>query len=167
MADGPTDGAAASAPPQRQQTRSLQSLLSRRNIGIVGIALVLLVGIIFATRYHSGSERRRYEAMLAASLDKIVTAQEGFFYDSTRYVASLRALPTVTLPVGVHVTLHSPDRRSWWGVATHDRLPDHHCVVWVGTAPTSLPSEARAPENETKPLCFDDKNPVARQASRS
>lgn len=165
MPGGPPDGGTASAP--KQKPRPFRSLLSKRNIGIAGVALVGVAAVVIATRYHTGSERRRYEAMLAASLDRIVTAQEGFFYDSTRYVASLRALPTVTLPQGVHVTLYNPDRRSWWGVATHDRLPDHHCVVWVGTAPRSLPSEARAPENETKPLCFDDRQSVARQASRS
>jgi hypothetical protein len=105
--------------------------------------------------------------MLTMSLDKIVTAQEGFYYDSTRYVASLRSLPMVQLPPGVHVTLFTPDRKSWWGIATHDRLPAHHCVVWVGTAPTTLPLEARAPENETRPLCFDDRGAVTRRASRS
>ena len=163
---GPTDGAPASASTQQQQRSPLRSLLSRQNLGIAAVGLVLLVVIIVGTRYHGGSERRRYEAVLTASLDRIVTAQEGFYYDSTRYVATLRGLPTVTLPAGVHVALHTPDRQSWWGVATHDRLPDHHCVVWVGTPPTSLPAEARAPENETRPLCFDDKT-GARQASRS
>ena len=131
------------------------------------MALVLLIAVVILFGYHKGSARRGYQALLEESLDKIVTAQEGFFYDSTRYVASLRALPTVQLPPGVHVRLFSPDRRSWWGIATHDHLPTHHCIVWVGTAPPSLPLAARAPENETKPLCFDDKAAVARQASRS
>jgi hypothetical protein len=165
MADGPTDGAASSASTQSKSTRA--AFLTTRNIAIGIGALVLLVVVVVALRYRGGNQRRRYESLLTTSLDRIVTAEEGFYYDSTRYVASLRALPTVTLPAGVHVTLYSPDRRSWWGVATHDRLPTHHCVVWVGTAPASLPSQARAPENETKPLCFDDKGPVVRQASRS
>jgi hypothetical protein len=162
MADGPTDAAATSARP-----KSIKALLSTRNVAIGIGGLVLLIAIVIASRYRSGNERRRYQALLTSSLDKIVTAEEGFFYDSTRYVASLRALPSVQLPSGVHVTLFSPDRRSWWAVATHDRLRNHRCVVWVGAAPPSLPTEARAPENETKPLCFDDKANVVRQASRS
>jgi len=164
MADGPTHGTASSA---STQSKSIRAFLTTRNVAIGIGALALLVVVAVALRYRGGNQRRRYEGLLTTSLDKIVTAEEGFYYDSTRYVASLRALPTVTLPSGVHVTLYSPDRRSWWGVATHDRLPTHHCVVWVGTAPASLPSEARAPENETKPLCFDDKAPVVRQANRS
>ena len=164
MADGPTRGAAASAstPPN-----SIRALLTTRNVAVVFGALALVIALVVALRYRSGHERRGYEALLTVSLDRIVTAEEGFFYDSTRYVASLRALPTVRLPSGVHVTLFTPNRKSWWGVATHDRLANHHCVVWVGTAPPSLPSEARLPENETKPLCFDDKAPVVRQANRS
>jgi hypothetical protein len=164
MADGPTDGVASSS---STQSKSIKSFLTTRNVAIGIGALVLVVVLVVALRYRSGNQRRDYDALLTTSLDKIVTAEEGYYYDSTRYVASLRALPTVSLPSGVHVTLYSPDRRSWWGVATHDRLAKHHCVVWVGAAPASLPSEARAPENETKPLCFDDKGPVVRQASRS
>ena len=164
MADGPTGGATASA---STQSKSIRAFFTTRNVAIGIGALLLLVVLVVALRYRSGNQRRSYETLLTTSLDKIVTAEEGFYYDSTRYVASLRALPTVSLPSGVHVTLYSPDRRSWWGVATHDHLPKHHCVVWVGTAPASLPSEARASENETKPLCFDDKGLVVRQASRS
>jgi hypothetical protein len=164
MAEGPTASAPAST---FKQQRSIQSLLSRRNIIAACAALVLILLVGTFVRYSGSRDRRRYEEVLTTSLDKIVTAQEGFYYDSTRYVASLRSLPTVQLPPGVHVTLFSPDRKSWWGVATHDRLPSHHCVVWVGTAPATLPSEARAPENETRPVCFDDRGPAARQASRS
>jgi len=138
-------------------------LFSTRNVLIGVAALIVLIAILMAGRYRSGSARRGYESLLTTSLDKIVTAEEGLYYDSTRYVASLRALPTVHLPSGVHVTLFSSDRKSWWGVATHDRLPAHHCVVWVGVAPPSLPWEARAPENETRPLCFDDKATIAAQ----
>jgi hypothetical protein len=96
-----------------------------------------------------------------------VTAQEGFYYDSTRYTPSLQALPTVRLPDGVHVQIFSPDRRSWWGVATHDRLPARECIVWVGVPPSAAPAEARAPEDETKPLCFDSSRLKVKQSSPS
>jgi hypothetical protein len=164
MTGGPAGGAPAPTPKRRM---SLESLFTPTTMAIGAAALVLLVVAITAIRYQSGGSRRRYESVLTTSLDRIVTAQEGFYYDSTKYVTSVRALPTVHLPPGVHVTLYAPDRRSWWGVATHDRLPAHHCVVWVGKAPSSIPVEARAPENETKPFCFDDNLSVARQAQRS
>ena len=164
MTGSPADGAPAPTP---KEPPSLGALLTRRNLGIAAATLIVLIVVIGAFRYRRGSDRRRYESLLTTSLDHIVTAQEGFYYDSTRYVTSLGALPTVHLPPGVHVRLYAPDRRSWWGLATHDQLPSHHCVVWVGKAPSSIPAEARAPENETKPLCFDDNVTVARQAQRS
>ncbi|HEY2375305.1 MAG TPA: hypothetical protein VGH98_04965 [Gemmatimonadaceae bacterium] len=164
MTGSPAGGAPAPT-PKRQV--SLKSLLTRRNGVITGAALVCVIVVISIARYESGGRRRRYESLLASSLDHIVTAQEGFFYDSTRYVASLRALPTIHLPPGVHVTLYTPDPRSWWGIATHDRLPARHCVVWVGKPPPSLPATARSPENETRPLCFDDKGSGATQVKRS
>ena len=130
--------------------------ISIRQVIAAAATVVVVAGIVVTLHYRTGSERRRYDAVLRVSLDRIVTAQEGYYYDSMRYVGSLRALPTVQLPPGVHVQLYNPDTRSWWGIATHDRFPTHRCIVWVGTAPATLPLEARAPENETKPLCFDD-----------
>jgi hypothetical protein len=123
--------------------------------------------LLAVIRYRAGGERRRYEASLRSALDRLVTAQEGFYYDSTRYTASLRSLPSVRLPEGVHVEIFSTDRRSWWGVATHDRLPSKRCIVWVGAPPSAVPAEARAPEDETKPLCFAAARIATQQSSRS
>src|SRR5690349_14383054 len=157
--------AAAPAPPPRDEPRA--RFLSRRYVIAAALAIVLVIALIAVIRYRAGSERRRYEASLRAALDRLVTAQEGFYYDSTRYTASLRSLPTVHLPDGVHVEIFSSDRQSWWGLATHDRLPERRCIVWVGTPPSIAPAEARAPEDETKPLCFDAAKIASRQASPS
>jgi len=162
MAEGSTGGAPA-APPNAKRW---SPLFSQRNLAIAGAAVLLLVIVIFVARYRSGSERRRDDAILKATLDRLVTAQEGFYYDSTRYAGSLRALPTVTLPTGVHVQLFTTDKRSWWGVATHERMAARECVVWVGIAPAALPVEARVPEDETKPLCYDASRLPATSRSR-
>ena len=166
MADGTTDSAPSAAPEDRKAT-----FFSQGNLMLGGAAVIAIVILIIALRYRSGSERRHYDAILRGSLDRLVTAQEGFYYDSTHYAATLRALPTVKLPEGVHVQLVNPDRRSWWGIATHERLPGRRCVVWVGTAPKVLPADARAPEEETKPLCYDAAHltglPAARPSSGS
>jgi len=164
MGSGATT-AAAPAPPPQDGPRA--RFLSRRYITATAITIVSLIALVAVIRYRAGSERRRYEASLRSALDRLVTAQEGFYYDSTRYTPSLRSLPTVRLPDGVHVEIFSPDRQSWWGLATHDRLPDRRCIVWVGTAPSTVPAEARAPEDETKPLCFDAARIATRQASPS
>lgn len=156
---------AAPAPPPQHGRRS--RFLSTRYILGAAIGLALLTALAILIRYRAGSERRDYEVSLRSALDRVVTAQEGFYYDSTRYTPSLRSLPTVHLPDGVHVEIFSPDRRSWWGLATHDRLPQRRCIVWVGAPPSIAPAEARAPEDETKPLCFDAARIAARQASPS
>jgi hypothetical protein len=151
MEEGLTAGVPAPAPnePPRRRIPTRQVIIG----GATAIALVVL--IVLVVRYQSGAEQRRYEKVLSATLDRLVTAQEGFYYDSTRYTPSLRTLPGVQLPAGVHVQIFNPDRRSWWGVATHERLPGRLCVVWVGTPPPAMPRDARAPEDETKPLCYD------------
>lgn len=163
MGSGVTTAAPAPPPPDKQRLR----FLSRRYVVGAAIGLVLISVAVALVRYRGGSERRQYEASLRSALDRLVTAQEGFYYDSTRYTASLRSLPTVHLPEGVHVEIFSPDRRSWWGLATHDRLPERRCIVWVGAPPSAVPAEARAPEDETRPLCFDAARIATRQASPS
>ena len=157
--------AGAPAPPPHDT--DLRRFLSRRYViwAAVALAVIIVVGVV--VHYRSGSERRGYEASLRSALDRLVTAQEGFYYDSTRYTPSLRSLPTVHLPDGVHVEIFSPDRQSWWGVAMHERLPARRCIVWVGTPPSVVPAEARAPEDETKPLCFDADRIATSQASPS
>lgn len=153
------------APPPHD--RDLRRFLSRRYVIGAAVGLALIIALVVLIRYRGGSERRGYEASLRSALDRLVTAQEGFYYDSTRYSQSLRALPTVRLPDGVHVEIFSPDRQSWWGIATHDRLRARRCIVWVGIPPSAVPVEARAPEDETKPLCFDAGRIATRPTSPS
>jgi len=160
-------GVPAGAPEPQPHDNDLRRFLSRRYVTGAAVGFVLIIALVVLIRYRSGSERRGYEASLRSALDRLVTAQEGFYYDSTRYTPSLRSLPTVHLPQGVHVEIFSPDRQSWWGVATHERLPARRCIVWVGTPPPVVPAEARAPEDETKPLCFDAGRIATRQASPS
>lgn len=154
MTGGSTDDARA---PEPAPPSSPRAPLSPRHVILGAVtAVIVIVAVVSAVHYHAGRARRQYDALMLETLDRLLTAQEGFFYDSSHYVGSLRALPTVHVPPGVNVQLMNPDRRSWWGVATHGALEAHRCVVWVGTAPASFPAVARAPENEAKPMCFDD-----------
>ena len=149
-------GTTSAAPATHNEPRR-PAFLEQRYILAAAIAVIVIVVVAVVVHYRSGSQRRSYEKMLRDSLDRLVTAQEGFYYDSSKYTGSLSALRTVRLPSGVHVRLfNTPDRRSWWGIATHDHLAGRNCVVWVGTPPASIPREARAPEDETKPFCFDN-----------
>src|SRR5690242_13221314 len=100
MTAGPTAGGAP-RPPNEHPTRLVP--VTTRTVGIAMALVLAIIVLAIAVKYRSGSERRRYDAILKSSLDRIVTAQEGFYYDSTRYAVALRALPTVTLPPGVHV----------------------------------------------------------------
>jgi hypothetical protein len=161
-----TDGSASGA-PQPEESEERPPLWSPRNLAVAGSVLVVIIALVAFAKYQSESERRRYDAVMKTSLDHVVTAQEGFYYDSTRYAPALRSLPTLQLPPGVHIQLFTPDRKSWWALATHDRSPRRRCVVWVGTAPGALPSDARTPEDETKPLCYDAAQLAALTSSHS
>jgi hypothetical protein len=150
----PPSGTSAGTEQHRwapQQRRLL--LLQLTLLAAAGVALVAVIASY--AYYHGGRDRREYEAILKNTLDKMVTAQEGFFYDSAHYARSLRSLPTVHLGQGVEARILAATPRTWSGMATHNRLPGRRCFVWVGAPPAVLPPEARAPDSETKPLCFD------------
>ena len=157
----------ASSPEPLPHPAASRLSLSPKQLSFGGIALVaIIVAIVWMVHYHAGRARREYDSLMLNTLDRVLTAQEGFFYDSSHYVGSLRALPSVHVAPDVHVELVNPNRRSWWGVATHAGLAGHRCVVWVGTAPDSFPAEVRAPENEAKPMCFDDVTARASSSNR-
>jgi hypothetical protein len=164
---GGSTGDPTSAEPARRVAPSRIRLSPRQIASGAIILVVLIAAVAWLVHYRSGRARREYDKLMVDTLDHLLTAQEGFFYDSSHYVGSLRALPTVHLGPGVHVELANPDRRSWWGVATHAGLTGHQCVVWVGTAPASFPADVRAPENEAKPICFDDRSSGASPSKRS
>lgn len=147
--DAVREGVDAGAPRGQRPSRRTILLLA-------GAAVVALAVLGLLLSYRSGRGRRDREALLRNTLDKLVTAQEGFYYDSARYVSALRSLPSFSVPAGVQLQLAPPVPRSWSAVARHSLLPGRYCVVWVGTPPTTLPDAARVPENETRPLCFDD-----------
>jgi hypothetical protein len=158
MAGGTTDNPGSPAP----SGRAPRFPFSRKQIVVAAAALfAVIMVVVLVVRVRAGGERRQYDAAMRATLDKLLTAQEGFFYDSSHYVGSLRRLPTVKITQGVHVELVNPNPRIWWGIATHPGVRAHRCVVWVGGAPPSFPAEVRNPENEAKPICFDDVAPAA------
>jgi hypothetical protein len=163
---GSSTGNPAAAAPAREASPRFP--LSPRQIAFGAIVVVVLIAAVaWIVQYRAGHARRQYDKLMIGTLDRLLTAQEGFFYDSSHYVGSLRALPTVHLTPGVHLEMANPDRRSWWGVATHTGLTGHRCVVWVGTAPASFPADVRAPENEAKPICFDDTPSGTSHSNRS
>lgn len=155
MSEGTTE---STARPEAAAKRPRWSeYLTPKRIGLAAAVAVPLIAILVLTlQYRAARARRAYQSLMEQSLDRVVTAQEGFFYDSARYASSLRQLPGLRLPATVHAQIVSATPKTWWGVATHDNLPGRRCAVWVGTPPPVLPSSARTPDNETKPLCFDD-----------
>jgi hypothetical protein len=157
---GGTSGLPERGANEAEET-SRQPAISPRGLTIAAIAAcIVLAAIVVSVYYRSSRSRREQEAQLRGTLDKLVTAQEGFYYDSTRYVSSLRSLRALQVPPNIRLQITSPAAQSWWGIASHAALPGRHCVVWVGNPPAWLPDEARVPENETKPLCFDGAPPI-------
>lgn len=143
-------GAPAGSPPDARRQRAPRIAILA---AVLVLLLVIIAGALYA-RHRSARQQLAYEDAMVMGLDTLVTAEEGYFYDSARYTPSLAAFPKLPLLAGVHLTIDSAGARSWWGTATHARLPRRRCEVWVGTPPARFPAAARAPELEGKPTCF-------------
>src|SRR5262245_37620813 len=118
-AGSPPPGAGPAGAAQRGLFRLASGRLSWRAIALTTLVALAALGALstLGWRRHT-RERRGYEHALEETLDKLVTAQEGFFYDSTRYAGALAMLPSIRPAPDVHVRIVVATPRSWWGSAT-------------------------------------------------
>lgn len=101
-----------------------------------------------------------YESM-AASLRKLVVAQEDYFSDHNVYGRTLsdRSKQQVYIEPapGVTLTLTYVTKNSWAGRATHAWLPGRSCVIVAGEVPPSrIPRTTGGglvPQEEGRPVC--------------
>lgn len=123
---------------------------------ILAVVGVLLLAVLAAVLwYRAGRADRAAEASMVETLDRLVTAQEGIFYEREHYATTLSELPAFRVPDGVRVEVLGASPRSWWGAATHTRLRGRRCVIWVGSPAASMPAEAKDLSQETLPYCYD------------
>jgi type IV pilus assembly protein PilA len=114
------------------------------------LIVVVIIGILAAIAIpkFANTKNKAYKTAMISDLRTLVTAEEAFFADSTKY-GDVTALGTrFQNSTGVGPTTITPGAGFWYATVTHTQLPSMICGVAYGT---TNPTIAGAAEGE--PAC--------------
>ena len=124
--------------------------MNRKGFTLIELLIVVvIIGILAAIAIpkFANTKGKAYVTAMKSDLRNLVSAQESFFSDSSRYTSSLTSLgfkqstgttpPVITVGSGV-----------WSATNSHTQLANTSCGIAVGTANTVVPSAG-----EGEPAC--------------
>jgi type IV pilus assembly protein PilA len=106
------------------------------------LIVVVIIGILAAIAIpkFQNTKGKANAAALRSDLRNLAVAEEGIFYDSTRYSTDTAALKFRPSP-GVIVTIVLPATGGWVATATHPLSYPLRCVIYAGTNTPQAPAE--------------------------
>ena len=99
------------------------------------LIVVVIIGILasIAIPKFINTKEKTYVAQMKSDLRNLATAEEGFFYDSSKYTTSLPMLNNFSPSAGVTLTVvTSPG--GWNATAFHQQTP-RRCYLFSGSGP--------------------------------
>jgi prepilin-type N-terminal cleavage/methylation domain-containing protein len=104
------------------------------------LIVVLIIGILasIAIPKFINTKEKSYVAQMKSDLRNLATAEEAFFYDSTKYTSSLVALNNFSASAGVTLTVTAAPG-GWNAVAAHAQTP-RRCYLFAGAGPPIPPA---------------------------
>jgi prepilin-type N-terminal cleavage/methylation domain-containing protein len=106
------------------------------------LIVVVIIGILAAIAIpkFQNTKGKANAAALRSDLRNLAIAEEGVFYDSTRYSTDTAALKFRPSP-GVIITIVLPPTGGWAATATHPLSYPLRCVIFAGTGTPVTPAE--------------------------
>ncbi|MGH2610305.1 MAG: prepilin-type N-terminal cleavage/methylation domain-containing protein [Tepidiformaceae bacterium] len=99
------------------------------------LVVVVVIGVLasIAIPKFANNKEKSYLAQMKSDLRNLATAQEGFFYDSTTYTASLVALNNFTPSQAVSITIPEATGKGWSAETKHSSTAKK-CYIYSGIA---------------------------------
>ena len=99
------------------------------------LIVVVIIGILAAIAIPKfvNTKEKTYIAQMKSDLRNLATAEEAFFYDSTKYTTSLAALNNFSGSSGVTLTI-AISAGGWNATSVHAQTPKK-CYLFSGTGP--------------------------------
>ena len=104
------------------------------------LIVVVIIGILasIAIPKFINTKEKSYVAQMKSDLRNLATAEEAFFYDSTKYTSSLAALNNFSPSAAVTLTINASPG-GWNAMAVHAQTP-RRCYLFTGSGPPIPPA---------------------------
>jgi len=104
------------------------------------LIVVVIIGILAAIAIPKfiNTKEKTYVAQMKSDLRNLATAEEAYFYDSTKYTSSLAALNNFSGSSGVTLTV-AISAGGWNAITAHAQTP-RKCYLFSGTGPPVPPA---------------------------
>ena len=119
----------------------VNAVLSRRGFTLIELLIVVvIIGILasFAIPKFTNTKEKTYVAQMKSDLRNLATAEEAFFYDSTKYTNSLAQLNNFAPSGGVTLTVNAAPG-GWNAMASHAQTA-RRCYLFAGAGPPIPPA---------------------------
>jgi prepilin-type N-terminal cleavage/methylation domain-containing protein len=105
------------------------------------LIVVVIIGLLatIAIPKFSNTKEKAYVASMKSDLRNLATAEEAFFYDSTKYTTNFALMNNFNPSAGVTMTVNATT--SGWSASTTSAFaPGRQCALFSGTAAPLAPA---------------------------
>jgi type IV pilus assembly protein PilA len=119
--------------------------MSRRGFTLIELLIVVvIIGLLAAIAIpkFSNTKEKAYISAMKSDLRNLATAEEAFFYDSSKYTNNFVLLNNFAPSTGVNLQVVQATGSGWSATTTSLYAPGRQCALYSGSATPVAPATA-------------------------
>lgn len=116
--------------------------MSRRGFTLIELLIVVVIIGLLATiaiPKFSNTKEKAYVGAMKSDLRNLATAEEAFFYDSSKYTTNFALMNNFNASAGVTLVVNATNS-GWSATATSAFAPSRTCALFAGSAAPVAPA---------------------------